>query len=137
MANATYAACDRSGERFGKLTVRRPYGRDAKGHIIWLCDCDCGSSRAVYGGDIGRIKSCGKCAPYKERREPIEPKGQPCWHCKNYIDGCSWSRKEHKPVEGWIAEKSVKYQGDSSPLETYAILYCPEFVSDGTEGRDE
>lgn len=134
MASATYAACDRTGKRYGKLVVRRPYGRDTKGHIIWLCDCDCGSSRAVYSGDIGRIKSCGKCAPYAE---PSKPKGQPCWHCKNYIDGCSWSRKEHKPVEGWVAKKVRRLQGRNSPFESYEISYCPEFISDGTEVRYE
>lgn len=57
---------------------------------------------------------------------------QPCWTCENYVDGCSWSRKEHKPVEGWEAIKTVKHTSYST-MESYEIHYCPEYKNDGTD----
>ena len=64
------------------------------------------------------------------------PSMQPCWFCKNYVDGCSWSKsKGNVPVEGWIAVPSVKAV-DGHSLNTFQILYCPEFISDGTEGNE-
>jgi hypothetical protein len=52
---------DLTGQRFGKLTVLKLYGRDKNGIIKWLCKCDCGSETIVYGEalKIGRTKSCG------------------------------------------------------------------------------
>ena len=53
---------------------------------------------------------------------------QPCWDCKKYVNGCSWSRS-FIPIEGWKAEKRIlttarKFE---PKIETYRILYCPEF----------
>lgn len=70
---------------------------------------------------------------------------QPCWHCRNYNGGCSWTardpetgRLQFKPVDGWTAVFRV-YGGRPDfgikDLTSYDILACPEFVSDGTEHR--
>ena len=55
---------DLSGQRFGKLIVLRPVGRDKGGRILWLCRCDCGNETVVLGGHLrsGHTRSCG-CLP--------------------------------------------------------------------------
>lgn len=56
---------DLTGQRFGRLTVlREGKGRVYKcgvKHTTWICKCDCGNIKEVYGGWLkGRgTKSCG------------------------------------------------------------------------------
>lgn len=56
---------DLSGQRFHRWTVlsREPNRIDAHGHIkvIWLCQCDCGTTRCIDAGSLrsGVSKSCG------------------------------------------------------------------------------
>ena len=52
---------------------------------------------------------------------------QPCWNCKKYLKGCSWSR-DFKPIENWTAI-ATNIKGNKKP--SYNIIYCPEF-----EGED-
>jgi hypothetical protein len=50
-----------------------------------------------------------------------------CWICKNSVPnpengvGCSWSNHS-KPVEGWVARPSDKYE------DGYCVIECPEFI---------
>lgn len=64
---------DLKGERFGALTVLEFAGK-RNGRTYWLCECDCGSYKAIRTGDLtsGHSKSCG-CS-YKKCRVPIESK---------------------------------------------------------------
>ena len=80
---------------------------------------------------------CRKAAKKETKTEKEIKTGgrylQPCWYCKNYINGCSWSRS-FIPVEGWTA-KPVKRvygfaNGETKVINTYKIIKCPEFVSD-------
>ena len=51
-------ARDLAGQRFGKLVaVKRVEGGSSK----WLCHCDCGNEKVVYGTNLvnGATKSCG------------------------------------------------------------------------------
>jgi hypothetical protein len=51
---------DLTGKKFGLLTVTEKAGKDKHGHILWKCECDCGGTKIVKSGDLGRgIKSCG------------------------------------------------------------------------------
>lgn len=57
---------------------------------------------------------------------------QPCWTCSKYCGGCSWTKRDPEPVEGWEATPTVKRnKGVASPY--YAIHYCPEYEWGGTE----
>lgn len=49
------------GEKFGRLTVIDRAGVDKNGHVMWLCECECGSMKIVRGHDLcdGAIVSCG------------------------------------------------------------------------------
>ena len=76
----------------------------------WLCVCDCGKTRVVLARNL-----------------------QPCWTCRNYAGGCSWSQKYPEPVKGWDATPTTKYQGNAGEVTSFAIHYCPEYVPDGTE----
>lgn len=55
---------DRTGERSGRLTVISVSGISKDGHVLWLCQCDCGNSAVVASQNINRAnntgtKSCG------------------------------------------------------------------------------
>jgi hypothetical protein len=56
------------GKKFGKLTViERVNGHASK----WLCRCDCGNNKVVFGGNLrrGHTQSCGcKKVPTEELR---------------------------------------------------------------------
>ena len=69
------------------------------------------------------------------------PSGQPCWTCKKACGGCSWSgvgpdgRPKFEPVKGWKARKIRKHDNGNVVMETYKILFCPEYEEE--EPRDE
>lgn len=52
--------------RFGRLVVTERAGADKHGHVMWLCQCDCGNQKVVKGHKLlsGDYKSCG-CMHYK------------------------------------------------------------------------
>lgn len=57
-----YNFIDRTGQRFGRLTVIR-LGEKIKGSKLsqWVCRCDCGIEKTVQGGHLqqGHTLSCG------------------------------------------------------------------------------
>jgi hypothetical protein len=52
---------DLTGRRFSRLLVLGIAGKDENGCIRWLCQCDCGKQKTVYGLNLTRgfSKSCG------------------------------------------------------------------------------
>jgi len=40
------------GERFGRLLVRKPVGRNKFGNIMWECECDCGKMAVCMSGNL-------------------------------------------------------------------------------------
>lgn len=66
-----YGFIDRTGERFGLLTVLGLSSRrGSKGQVFWRVRCDCGTEKEVRGPDMvgGHIVSCG-C---RSRLGPLE-----------------------------------------------------------------
>lgn len=59
-----------SGNRYGKLLVLEPSGRNKHRKITFLCQCDCGNKRVVSGNALrsGNTKSCG-CMPHRLKEE--------------------------------------------------------------------
>lgn len=51
---------DRTGIRYGHLVAKEYVGNSK-----WLCECDCGNTKIVYGGHLenGHTKSCGCIRP--------------------------------------------------------------------------
>lgn len=86
-------------------------------------------------------------ATRKPRRNPRRPTGPQtlCWCCANAVPspetgaGCSWSRREHTPVPGWVAERrdipryyTLRRSGgvtytSAGMEESYRVISCPEF----------
>ena len=55
------------GQKFGRLLVLDPVGRDKQGYVLWKCKCDCGNWKIASSKYIGQgTYSCG-CLN-KERR---------------------------------------------------------------------
>lgn len=54
-------ALDLTGQRFGRLVAIKQADRAADGKIQWLCQCDCGNTKAVTGSKLrsGHTSSCG------------------------------------------------------------------------------
>ena len=52
---------DETGNRYGGWTVIKRDGSSIGRMAVWLCQCDCGTTRGVVGSDLrgGRSKSCG------------------------------------------------------------------------------
>ena len=52
---------DLTGEKFGRLTVIRPSGKNAHGSYMWLCECDCGNTKVLNSYELrrGNVRSCG------------------------------------------------------------------------------
>ena len=52
---------DLTGQRFGKLKVIELAAKDKRGECKWLCKCDCGNTKVVYGYHLrkGHTVSCG------------------------------------------------------------------------------
>ena len=72
-------------------------------------------------------KFCGKgCRMIAAKRNSSRRNDyeQICWRCKNACGGCSWSHNL-TPVKGWKAEFIPR---DGEELDTYKIIYCPEFI---------
>lgn len=60
------AAIDMTGKRCGHWTVlKRAETGDGERGAYWLCRCDCGTERVIYGSALrrGKTKSCGCSAP--------------------------------------------------------------------------
>jgi hypothetical protein len=56
---------DRTGQRFGKLTVIKQVGRNTLKKVLWECLCDCGNKINVVAGSLvtGNTESCGCVIP--------------------------------------------------------------------------
>lgn len=52
---------DLSGQRFGRLTVKRQAGKNKWGMVIWDCVCDCGAKKTIQRSHLksGSTLSCG------------------------------------------------------------------------------
>jgi len=58
------------GRTFGRLTVLRISHRRGK-NLYWLCRCECGTEKAIFGADLkrGKTTSCGCLAVERTIRE--------------------------------------------------------------------
>jgi hypothetical protein len=52
---------DRTGQKFGRLTVLREAGRNGLKKVVWSCACECGAIVTRTAGDLvtGNSVSCG------------------------------------------------------------------------------
>jgi hypothetical protein len=52
---------DLVNQKFGRLTVIRRADNDKWGTARWLCQCECGNKKVIYGRNLrkGKTRSCG------------------------------------------------------------------------------
>lgn len=52
---------DKTGMRYGRLLVLYPGERPRKGKIMWVCVCDCGTTKSISANCLQRgvTRSCG------------------------------------------------------------------------------
>ena len=100
---------DKSGFRFGRLTVQTCKGKSAEGKVVWSCLCDCGNLTDVVTGNLtsGSTSSCGCVA--KELKTKHGLHGTPeyliwvaMWkRCTNEKDKDYVGYKNRRPPEVW------------------------------------
>ena len=68
---------DLTGKRFGRLTVLYPTPNRYQGKVIWVCKCDCGTTKNIIGANLmnGSTVSCG-CKSKQVLRESREKHGK-------------------------------------------------------------
>lgn len=52
---------DLTGQKFNKLTIIKQNGRNKRGEVLWLCQCECGNTKIAITSELksGHVKSCG------------------------------------------------------------------------------
>ena len=125
------------GMRFGRLTVIAPAAAtDSKRRFV--CKCDCGNSKTILGYSLmGKTRSCGCLSIEKATARLNAARGyteQLCWTCQKATGGCQWSRRG-KPIDGWDAKPAVVH-ANGVPLPSYAIVGCPEYITDEMKKGD-
>ena len=57
----SYNRINEIGNRYGKLTVIKEYGKNEERRILWECKCDCGNTYVALGKTLraGLVNSCG------------------------------------------------------------------------------
>lgn len=55
------AFLDRTGLKYGRLTVLKHNGKDKRNKHLWLCKCECGNEKVVVSDNLssGKSNSCG------------------------------------------------------------------------------
>lgn len=55
------AKLDLTGQKYGRLTAVKDCGRNSRGLVLWLCNCDCGKTKVVNSHYLrgGNVQSCG------------------------------------------------------------------------------
>lgn len=56
---AKFQRQDRTGNKYGMLTVLEFSHADRQGVSFWLCECECGRKKAMCTTSLNRAKSCG------------------------------------------------------------------------------
>lgn len=81
---------DITGQKFGRLTVISLEKERKNRQTQWLCECDCGNKKIIYGSLLknGKTKSCG-CL-HREKVSIANTKHFGCMNCgsdKHYAKG--------------------------------------------------
>lgn len=87
---------DLAGQRFGRLTIIKYYGKTKNRKILWLCECDCGNEIIVAGNNLksGNTQSCG-CYHSEQSAKNFLVHGQK--HTKLYNVWCGMKSRCNNP----------------------------------------
>ena len=99
---------DLTGLNVGRLHVLSPSKRDADGHVMWLCKCECGKTKEIASNSLTRknpVQSCG-CMNKTTAQAKVKPDG--AWN-----EGKSYAIQNgarcYKTRHGWAIAAIRKY----------------------------
>lgn len=115
------AFVDLSGKRFGKWTAVSRFSCN-RGHILWLCKCDCGNTKSVSASNLksGKSQSCG-CI----RKKQLE--------LRNHKHGDAPRSGTFRLYSVWQSMKNRCYNINEPAYERYGmrgISVCDEWRND-------
>lgn len=129
MADSTFVLTkkmkDRSGERFGSLTLTSPCGLNKQGSLVWNYICDCGNTGSITGTAVRqtaklatnpRVPSCG-CEKIKVNKELLT----------------THNKSSHPLAYIWQAMKQRCYNPNHQEYSRYGgkgVTVCDEWVED-------
>ena len=89
---------DLTGQKFGRLTAKKPYGKDKQNNIIWECFCGCGNPNPVYvittKLTCGRKCSCGCLIEEEMKNRSISKYNK--YDLISYEYGVGWTTNTNK-----------------------------------------
>jgi hypothetical protein len=111
---------DRTGQRFGKLTVVERAGRNNLKKVLWKCKCECGNFIDVVAGSLvtGNTESCGCIL-----KEAITKHGG--WKKSSYNTWRAMIRRCNNPKD----KDYPRYGGKG-------VIVCPEWLDYATFAKD-
>jgi len=109
---------DLTGRRFHRWVVLKLAGRVQK-HLIWLCRCDCGTQKSVYGSTLngGQSQSCGcwsrdqtrvKNAKHGELRN-----GKISSEYRTWVNAKGRCENPNIPAYKWYGARGIEFHFDS------------------------
>lgn len=111
---------DKTGQRFGKLTVIKFTGQtDNNRHSLWECQCDCGNKTIVSSANLisGGTKSCG-C---------LMPKIQPASYGRYYSDFPFSKTRIYRIWRDIKSRTTYKSKGINDCYKERDITMCDEW----------
>ena len=103
-------ARDLAGLRSGRLLVIGVSGREADGHVSWLCACDCGNQKAVSSNSLTRGAPVQSCGCLNKTRAQMKRRPSGSWNDgKSYVIG--GGTHCYKTRHGW-AKAAVRIYGN-------------------------
>lgn len=149
---------DITGQRFGRLTVIEQ-AESKNNHARWVCKCDCGNKRIVYGSSLfsGETKSCGCWNKDKMLKHNLtDTKLAHIWsqikqrcfqkNCKAYknyggrgITVCDEWKNDFLTFYNWSIKNGYKENLSIDRIDNDGN-YCPEncrWVEDDTQRRNK
>lgn len=144
---------DLTGKKFGKWTVIKRSGSDARYNATWFCECECGTIKEInsYNLNLGKSKSCG-CERRKNRigqrfgnLTVIERLDSGSWRCLCDCGNekiCPVLRKDRPPTSCGCARKGrggplhPRWKGGRNKTgDGYIQLWNPKHPNSDPYGR--
>jgi hypothetical protein len=120
------ALADLTGSKFGKLTaIEYANGK-------WLCECECGTRKLVFPGNLkrGLTKSCGCSA--NELRKSKSSGREPIWTKEKQSEYIKEYRRKNREA---LKEKRRKYEEENKELVSFSKKRCYEAKKEQYKAR--
>lgn len=108
---------DITGQKFGRLLVKKVHHKDKRHKVFWECLCDCGNTIVVSGSHLktGHTQSCG-CIQKEKARKTMTTHG---------LYNVALNRVRRNMIDRCYDTKNIGYKN----YEERGIKVCNEWVS--------